>query len=299
VSREKDIYKVTLVGSVVNVLLTAFKFVAGIVGNSAAMVADAVHSLSDLLTDAVVIIFVHISGKPADKGHDYGHGKYETLATTLIGMALLVVAGGIIYHGALNLLHWLNGENLPKPGMLALWAAVISIVLKELTFLYTVRQGRKLGSQAVEANAWHHRSDALSSIGTLVGIAGAILLGNRWTVLDPLASIIVGLFIIHAAWKLLKQSIGELMEASLPQEVENEILDIANGIPGVTDPHDLRTRRIGSHYAIEFHIRMDGNLPLVEAHTRTSQVENAIKEHFGPDTHVIVHIEPIKPSDND
>lgn len=298
-SREKDIYKVTLVGSVVNVLLTAFKFVAGIVGNSAAMVADAVHSLSDLLTDAVVIIFVHISGKPADKGHDYGHGKYETLATTLIGMALLVVAGGIIYHGALNLLHWLNGENLPKPGMLALWAAVISIVLKELTFLYTVRQGRKLGSQAVEANAWHHRSDALSSIGTLVGIAGAILLGNRWTVLDPLASIIVGLFIIHAAWKLLKQSIGELMEASLPQEVENEILDIANGIPGVTDPHDLRTRRIGSHYAIEFHIRMDGNLPLVEAHTRTSQVENAIKEHFGPDTHVIVHIEPIKPSDND
>ena len=293
-SREREIYKVTLVGSAVNVLLTVFKFVAGIVGHSAAMVADAVHSLSDLLTDAVVMVFVHISSKPADSDHDYGHGKYETLATALIAIALLAVAGGIMAHGVTDILRWYHGEELAAPGMLALWAALISIVLKELVYQYTVRKGRKLQSQAVEANAWHHRSDALSSIGTLVGIGGAILLGKRWTVLDPLASLVVGIFIIVTAAKLLKQSIGELMEASLPPEVEKEILDIVNGIPDITDPHNLRTRRIGSHYAIELHIRMDGDLPLFQAHTRAHDVEKALKEHFGPDTHVVVHVEPVK-----
>lgn len=293
-NREREIDKVTLAGSAVNLLLTAFKFVAGIVGRSSAMVADAVHSLSDLLTDAVVILFVHISNKPADKDHDYGHGKYETLATALIGTALLIVAGGIIYHGVTNLISWFHGEELPKPGMLALWAALISILLKELTFRYTLREGRKLGSSAVEANAWHHRSDAFSSIGTLAGIGGAILLGDRWTVLDPVASVLVGIFIIHTAWKLLKQCIGELMEASLPQEVEKEILDIVNAFPDVSDPHNLRTRRIGSHYAIELHIRMDGNLPIYQAHDRAHDIEKALKDHFGSETHVILHVEPAK-----
>ena len=292
-SRERDIYKVTLVGSAVNVLLTIFKFIAGIVGHSAAMVADAVHSLSDLLTDAVVMVFVHISGKPADSDHDYGHGKFETLATALIGMALLVVAGGIISHAVTDMLRWYDGEDLAAPGMLALWAAVVSILLKELTYQYTVRQARKLRSQAVEANAWHHRSDAFSSFGTLVGIGGAILLGHRWTVLDPLASLVVGIFIIVTAGKLLKQSIGELMEASLPPEVEKEIVDIINGFPDVSDPHNLRTRRIGNRYAIEFHIRMNGDLPLVQAHARTHDIEKALKEHFGADTHVVVHVEPV------
>ena len=292
-AREKAISRVTLAGSAVNVLLTVFKFVAGVLGHSAAMVADAVHSLSDLLTDAVVMVFVHISGKPADSDHDYGHGKFETLATALIGMALLVVAGGIISHAVTDMLRWYHGEDLAAPGMLALWAAVVSILLKELTYQYTVRQARKLRSQAVEANAWHHRSDAFSSFGTLVGIGGAILLGHRWTVLDPLASLVVGIFIIVTAGKLLKQSIGELMEASLPPEVEKEIMDIINGFPDVSDPHNLRTRRIGNRYAIEFHIRMNGDLPLVQAHARTHDIEKALKEHFGADTHVVVHVEPV------
>ena len=296
-SREGEIYKVTLVGSAVNVLLTVFKFVAGIVGRSSAMVADAVHSLSDLLTDAVVMVFIHISSKPADKDHDYGHGKFETLATSLIGIALLVVAGGIISHGVKDMLRWFQGEELPAPGMLALWAAVISIVLKELTYQYTVRRARNLQSQALEANAWHHRSDALSSIGTLVGIGGAILIGDRWTVLDPLASLVVGIFIVVTAAKLLKQSVSELMEASLPQEVEKEILDIVNGFPGVYDPHNLRTRRIGNHYAMELHIRMDGDISLVQAHDRAHCIEAALKDHFGPETHVILHVEPTKPFD--
>jgi cation diffusion facilitator family transporter len=293
-SREREIDKVTLVGSAVNVVLTAFKFVAGILGHSAAMMADAVHSLSDFLTDLIVLVFVRISSRPADSRHDYGHGKFETLATTLIGVTLLIVAGGIIFQSVGSLIDWFRGKDLPRPGMLALWAALISILLKEATFQYTKRMGKKLNSSVVEANAWHHRSDALSSVGALVGIGGAILLGDRWTVLDPLASLIVGFFIIHAAWKLLKNCIDDLTEASLPEDVEKEILGIVSAFPDVTDPHHLRTRRIGDHYAIEIHIRMDGNLPLVEAHDRTQHIEKALRERFGPATHIAVHVEPIK-----
>lgn len=293
-NREKEIYKVTLVGSAVNVLLTVFKFVAGIAGHSAAMTADAVHSLSDLLTDAVVLFFVRISGKPEDSSHDYGHGKYETLATTVIGIALATVAVGIGWKAVEALLFWYHGGTLAAPGMLALWAALVSIVLKELVYRYTVRRGRKLNSPAVEANAWHHRSDALSSLGTLAGIGGAILLGDRWTVLDPLAGLIVSFFILGVAWKLLKGGFDELMEASLPDEVEREILAVVTAFPDVRDPHHLRTRRIGSRYAIELHIRMDGQMPLAEAHARTCEIEQALKTRFGESTHITLHVEPTK-----
>ena len=293
-TREKEIYKVTLVGSVANILLTVLKFVAGVVGHSAAMTADAVHSLSDLLTDAVVLVFVRISAKPEDRSHDYGHGKYETLATTIIGIALAAVAIGIGAKAIAALLFWWRGGTLEAPGMLALWAAVVSILLKELVYQYTVRRGRSLNSPAVEANAWHHRSDALSSVGTLVGIGGAILLGNRWTMLDPLASLIVAFFILRVAWKLMHQGLNELLEASLPEEVEKEILDIVSSFPDVHDPHHLRTRRIGSRYAIELHIRMDGALPLATAHARTCEIEKKLKEHFGSDAHITLHVEPMK-----
>ena len=295
-NREKEIFKVTLVGSAANVLLTVFKFIAGIVGNSAAMTADAIHSLSDLLTDAVVLVFVRISGKPEDCGHDYGHGKYETLATTIIGLALATVAVGIGWKAATSFLFWWRGGTLAAPGMLALWAAVVSIALKEIVYRYTVHYGRKLNSPAVEANAWHHRSDALSSLGTLVGIGGAILLGNRWTILDPLASLVVSFFILRVAWKLLKQGFDELMEASLPEDVENEILSIVSSFPNVQDPHHLCTRRIGNRYAIELHIRMDGNLPLSTAHSCTYEIESALKQRFGDTTHITIHVEPTHPN---
>ncbi|MBP5629136.1 MAG: cation transporter [Bacteroidaceae bacterium] len=291
-TRAKEIYKVTLVGGAVNVLLLAFKFVAGIMGHSAAMMADAVHSLSDFVTDAVVIAFVHISGKPTDKSHDYGHGKYETLALTLIGLALLVVAAGIVYGGVAKIVAWTKGEQLPAPGMLALWAALLSIVLKEATYRYSMVYARRLHSQVVEANAWHHRSDALSSIGTALGIGGAILLGQRWTVLDPIASVIVGLFIFKVAVFLLRDGIGDLMEQSLPDEVETEILRLAASVDGVEEPHALRTRRIGNHYAIELHILMDGDITLREAHDKASVVEHVLRDHYGEDTHIAVHVEP-------
>ena len=290
--RNKEIYKVTFVGGAVNVVLLIFKFVAGILGHSAAMVADAVHSLSDFITDVIVVVFIHISSKPKDKSHDYGHGKYETLAMTLIGVALLAAAIGIIYGGAVKIADWLGGQQLEAPGMLALWAALLSIVLKEAVYRYSMVKARQLNSQAVEANAWHHRSDALSSVGTAIGIGGAIFLGQRWTVLDPVASIIVGAFIVKVAVELLRRGIGDLLEQSLPDEVEAEILQLAGSVEGIAEPHDLRTRRIGNHYAIELHILVDGDIPLHEAHDKASEVEQLLRNHYGDETHVVVHVEP-------
>lgn len=291
--RQREIYKVTLVGGAVNVVLLVFKFVAGFLGHSAAMVADAVHSLSDFVTDVVVIAFVHISGKPKDKSHDYGHAKYETLAMTVIGVALLVVALGILYSGVVKIAAWAGGAQLAAPGTLALWAALLSVALKEGVYRYSMVKARQLESQAVEANAWHHRSDALSSIGTAVGIGGAIVLGQRWTVLDPVASVIVGLFIVKVAFFLLRDGIGDLMEQSLPDEVEEEILQLAGSVDGVTMPHDLCTRRLGNHYAIELHVLMDPDITLREAHDKASEVEALLRLHYGRETHVVVHVEPM------
>ena len=282
----------TLVGGAVNVLLLLFKFVAGIVGHSAAMVADAVHSLSDFVTDIIVLVFVRLSAMPKDKTHDYGHGKYETLAMTIIGLALLGVAVGIVYSGVVKIIAWANGEELTAPGLLALWAALLSIVLKEGVYRYSMRKAHQLQSQALEANAWHHRSDALSSIGTAAGIGGAILLGQRWTVLDPIASVVVGIFIVKVAVDLLRDGIGDLMEQSLPDDVEQEILSLVASLTGIQNPHNLRTRRIGNHYAIELHIGMDGDISLRQAHDKASEVEHLLKEHYGKLTHVAVHVEP-------
>lgn len=290
--RSREIYKVTLVGSVVNVALLLFKFVAGIVGHSAAMIADAIHSLSDFLTDVIVLVFIRISDKPRDKSHDYGHGKYETLAMMMVGVALLVVAVGILYGGASKIHQWLDGAQLEAPGMLALWAALLSILLKEAVYRYSMVKARELNSQAVEANAWHHRSDALSSLGTAVGIGGAIFFGQRWTVLDPLASCVVGVLIVKVAVGLLRNALGDLLEHSLPDAVEEEILQLVASLSGVVEPHNLRTRRIGNHYAIELHIRMRGDITLREAHDKASEVEALLRHHYGRETHVAVHVEP-------
>ena len=291
-SREKGIYKVTIVGSIVNFLLLVFKFFAGIAGHSAAMLADAVHSLSDFITDIVVIVFVRIAGKPEDKGHDYGHGKYETLATAIIGLLLLCVGFGIFWNGASSIYTFLRGGQLESPGVVALVAALVSIVSKEILYQYTVIQGKKLNSQAVIANAWHHRSDALSSIGTAIGIA--ILLGDHWRVLDPVAAVVVSFFIMKVSVRLLIPCVDELLEKSLPEDVEKEIEQTVLSFPGVSQPHHLRTRRIGNYYAIELHVRMDGKITLEEAHSTATAIENKLKEMFGKGTHVGIHVEPTK-----
>ena len=275
------------------VLLT-FKFVAGILAGSSAMVADAVHSLSDFLTDIIVLVFVRIGAKPQDEGHDYGHGKYETLATLLVALALVGAAIGIIVTGALKIARWLQGETLEMPGMLALWAALLSIVVKEVLFRYTIARGKALESPAVVANAWHHRSDALSSIGAAVGIGGAILLGEKWAVLDPLASIVVGAMLVKTALELLKVSTGELTDGSLPAETEREIEDIIRSFPQVSEPHNLRTRRIGNRIAIEAHVRLDGSMSLDAAHEIVTEIEHSLKDRFGQATLVTIHMEPEK-----
>ena len=293
-TREKSIFRVTWIGSIVNFLLLVFKFIAGFLGHSSALVADAVHSLSDFATDIIVIVFVKISGKPEDDDHRYGHGKYETLATALIGVALFAVGIGLLVSGATKVADVIKGVVLPAPSMIALVAAAVSIVAKEILYRYTVRVGKNLNSQAVVANAWHHRSDAFSSIGTLIGIGGAILLGEKWRILDPLAAIVVSAFIIKVAADLLKPCVDELLERSLPAETEKRILDIIASFPEVSSPHHLRTRRIGNHIAIEVHLRMDGKTSLEDAHTVATNVERQLKSEFGPDTHIGIHMEPVK-----
>ena len=292
--REKELTIVTLVGSIGNLVLLAFKFVAGIVGHSAAMVADAVHSLSDFITDLIVLVFVRVGAKPQDDGHDYGHGKFETLATLLVGLALAGAAVGIIASGGIKFARWLQGETLQMPGRLALWAALLSIVVKEALYRYTIARGKALDSPAVIANAWHHRSDALSSIGAAIGIGGALLLGERWAVLDPLASIVVGAMLIKVAWELVKVSGGELTDSSLDADTEREIEEIICSFPEVSEPHNLRTRRIGSRIAIEAHVRLRGDMPLHEAHTIISALEKRLRERFGSQTLVTIHMEPLK-----
>ena len=292
--REREIYKVTLAGSLVNIVLVAFKFAAGIFGRSAAMIADAVHSLSDLITDIIVIVFVRISSKPEDEGHDYGHGKYETLATFLIGAALLVVGIGICWSGIEKIIVFFHGGSLESPGWIAFVAALVSVVSKEALFHCTRIVGKRFNSPAVVANAWHHRSDAFSSVGTAVGIGGAILLGENWRVLDPLAAVIVSFFIVQVAVKQLKECIDELLERSLPDDIERDITGIVLSFDGVSQPHHLRTRRIGSHYAIDLHVRMDGSMSLREAHDKASAIEARLKGAYGKGTYINIHVEPNK-----
>jgi cation diffusion facilitator family transporter len=293
-AREKEILKVTWIGSIANLLLLAFKFAAGILGHSSAMIADAVHSLSDFVTDIIVIVFVRISGKPEDDSHRYGHGKYETLATAIIGIILFLAGIGILVGGATSIVEVVKGNTLQAPTMLALIAAAVSIVTKEILYRYTVYKGKGLDSKAVIANAWHHRSDAFSSIATFVGICAAICLGEKWRVLDPIAAIAVSAMIIKTAIDLVKPCIDELLERSLPSETERRICEIILSFPAVASPHHLRTRRIGNHIAIEVHIRMDGATPLAEAHSVACEIEKKIKEEFGSETHIGIHLEPFK-----
>lgn len=292
--REHRIYFVTLMGSVVNVVLLVFKFMAGILGGSAAMIADAVHSLSDFLTDIVVVLFVKISSKPEDKDHDYGHGKYETLATSFIGVALLCVGLYILYSGSYRTWAAFNGAPIEQPGIVALLAALFSIMLKEWTYRFTAKVGKEVESQAVVANAWHHRSDALSSIGTAVGIGGAIFLGKEWAVLDPIAAVVVSIFIIRTAAMLVSGALNELLEKSLPDEEERQIEEIVHSEPEVSGMHHLCTRRIGNRIAIEMHLRMPGEISLNESHAHATNIERKLRNHFGERTHINIHVEPLK-----
>jgi cation diffusion facilitator family transporter len=278
----------------VNMILFAFKLVAGIVGRSGAMVADAVHSASDFATDIVVLAFVRISAKPRDNDHKWGHGKYETLASLIIGVALFAVGVEILIDSALKIKAVANGEILPRPGIIAIIAAAVSIVVKEALYQWSVYVARKVESTSVKANAWHHRSDALSSVGTLLGIGAAYFLGEKWRIADPIAAIVVAALIMNVSITLCRTALAELLEKSLPQAVEEEILSIILSVPNVHKPHNLRTRRIGANIAIEVHIRVEGTMTVHDSHEISRQIEDALRSRFGEQTAVAIHIEPIK-----
>ena len=278
----------------VNMALFAFKLIAGIVGRSGAMIADAVHSASDFATDIVVLAFVRISSKPRDDDHKWGHGKYETLASLIIGVALFAVGVDIFMDSALKIKAVANGEVLPCPGMIAIVAAAVSIVVKELLYQYTARKGKALESPSVVANAWHHRSDALSSIGALLGIGAAYLLGEKWRIADPIAAIVVAALILKVAIDLCSTALAELLEKSLPRATEEEIISIISATPNVHKPHNLRTRRIGSNIAVEVHIRVDGAMTVQDSHEISREIEHSLRARFGEQTAVAIHIEPLK-----
>ncbi len=292
IARINHIRNVTLRGSFVNFILTVAKIIAGLVGHSTAMIADGIHSLSDLVTDVIVVVFIKVSGKDKDRTHHYGHGKFETFATMLISFALIVVGFGILFTGASKIVDSLKGQLIEQPGYIALYAALLSVVFKEALFWYTKIEGEKLNSQAMIANAWHHRSDAFSSVGTALGISGAILLGDRWRILDPIAGVVVSFFILKVAWDIAKPSIDELLDSSLPESTEKELHDIIASTHGVKFFHNLRTRRIGDVISVEVHIKVDKNMSVELSHQIATAIEIAIRGKFGERSHVIVHVEP-------
>jgi len=292
INREKEIYRVTLVGSLVNFVLVIFKFIAGIAGHSSAMISDAVHSLSDFFSDIVVLWFVKLSSRPQDEDHDYGHGRYETLASLTVGLFLGLVGIMLMVNSAGKCVRFFNGGDIGNPGWIALVAAVLSIFSKEWLFRYTMAREKQIDSPALVANAWHHRSDALTSIAALLGIGGAMIMGSKWSVLDPLAAAIVSVFIMKASYDLMKPNINELLEKALLPETKKRITDIILSTPDVKGMHRLRTRRIGPRLAISVHVKMLGSISLVDAHDIATEVERRLHKAF-PEMLVTVHMEPV------
>jgi cation diffusion facilitator family transporter len=290
--------RVTWIGMIWNIFLTIIKFVVGILSRSSALVADAIHSLSDFASDIGVLVGLKVAEKPVDLDHNYGHGKFETLATIFIGGTLFAVGLGILWNSLTNIYNHLNGIPLIKPGVLAIYAIVASIIVKEGLYQYTVKSGKLLQSQVLIANAWHHRSDSLSSIAVLIGVSGAILLGEKWIILDPISAGIVSFFILRVAYQTGRTALNELMEESLDDERRKEIMRVVSSVPGVNIPHNLKTRKIGATVAIDLHIKVDRNLTIVQAHDIATLVEEKLKDSFGQETFISIHVEPYMDDDS-
>lgn len=292
-ARIRQADRVTWLAVIVNIILTVGKLVAGIIGGSAAMIADAVHSLSDFATDFAVMIGMRMANRPEDDGHPYGHGKFETLAAVIIGMVLSAVGLGIAWHACVAIWDAFVYDAWPEtPGTIALWAGIISILVKEWLFRITLAVARRTQNEALLANAWHHRSDALSSIGTVIGIGGALLLGGRWAILDACAAVLVSLILLRVAWDIVAISLNKLMEHGMTAEEQSKILECVHAVPGVFEPHHLRSRWVGALAVIEFHLRVDGEMTVYESHDIACQVEQLLDDAFGRNAIVTIHIEP-------
>lgn len=284
---------VTWVGFWWNITLGISKIAGGIWGRSGALVADGIHSLSDVVTDIIILVMVGIARKKPDNKYQYGHGKYETFATMLLAVVLAVVAIGIFWEATRHIIESFHGNLPPQPGMIALVLCLFSIIVKEWLFHYTAKAGRRIKSGAVIANAWHHRSDAFSSVATLIGVGGAMFLGPHWRILDPIAAMVVAVFIVIVAVKMASPAVKELLEVALPMEMENELRQVIAATPGVITYHHLRTRRNGSTIIIDLHIKVRPDITIVTAHNISTSVENRIDSLYGKDnTIVTIHIEP-------
>ena len=290
--RARRIQNVTIWGAVCNLVLSLLKMAAGIWGRSAAMTADALHSLSDLISDFIVLIFNRISAKGSDRGHDFGHGKFETLATLVVSILLGWVGVKMVLSSVQGVRDVLNGVQTAKPGIIALVAAAVSIIVKELLYQWTYRVGKKVDSPLMIANAWHHRSDALSSIGALAGIGLSIFLGGKWMVMDPLVGCVISIIIIFVAVKMALPSLSQLTDASLPDSVEREIFDIITAVPGVIDVHELKTRESGHNFIVSVHIVVSPDMTVAHAHDITVAIENNLRTVFGAEMQIAIHVEP-------
>ncbi len=277
---------VTIIG---NLILTLFKLLAGVVAHSGAMISDAVHSASDVLSTFVVIAGVKLAGKESDQEHPFGHERFECVAAIILSVMLAVTGAGIGWAGLQNILGG-SGELL-IPGKLALVAAVVSIVSKEAMYWYTRAAAKKLGSSSLMADAWHHRSDALSSIGSFVGILGARL---GVPVLDPVASVVICLFILKAAWDIFQDAISKMLDTACPKEVEEAMRQTVLSQPGVLRIDRLQTRLFGDRIYVEVEIAADANVPLSQAHETSAQVHHAIERQFPKVKHCMVHVNPME-----
>ena len=291
VNRNSEEKRCTLVGMTCDVCLSALKIATGFIGHSSAILADGIHSISDTVTDALVYAMVRLSGKGVDQRYRYGRGKFETLAAFLISIILVVVAVGLMVEGVEDVWTALNGGTLERPHNIALAVGIVAVIVKEGLYQYTRLKGRKTGSSALKAYAWHHRADALSTAATLLGVAGAMFLGERWRLLDPLAAIVVSVLILVLAYRMGRPAVEELLEVALPRDEQDKIAAIVNGTPGVKAFHNLRTRRNGNLRVVDIHVKMEGDLSVAQSHEITRQIEQQLREELG-EVMTNIHVEP-------
>ncbi|QGU33287.1 cation diffusion facilitator family transporter [Thermochromatium tepidum] len=290
--RRQAISRTSIVGAVLNLILSAVKILVGILGHSQALVADGIHSLSDLLSDLLVYVAGHHASQQPDQDHPYGHARYETVATLALGILLLLVAVGIGWDAIQRLF---KPESLLQPGALALGATLLSIGLKEWLYWWTLGHARRVNSDLLRANAWHHRSDAISSIVVLIGIIGTMA---GLTYLDAIAAIIVALMIAHIAWGLGWGAVHELVDTGLESERIETVAQTICSVGGVRDIHMLRTRRLGGQVSADVHVLVDPDISVSEGHMISVLVEQRLKREISDIVDVTVHIDPEDDADN-
>lgn len=284
---ERKAWSITIIGGGVNLLLIFIKLGAGVWGQSQALIADAVHSVSDVFTDAVVFFGLWRGRKPPDECHHFGHGRIETLATATVG---LILVGAALYLGIGAMVDLVSGH-VRHPKTIALVAAGISIAFKEGLYHYTVRAGRRINSELIIANAWHHRSDAFSSIAVFIGV-GLTRIHPALSFCDALAALVVSFFILKVGFEIFKKATAELSDTAPTAEVQKEIIDCALDVDGVMDVHDLRVRTTQGRYQLEIHIVVDGQQTVAQGHDQAKNVENCLITQFPEIYQVIVHVDP-------